>query len=828
AAALVKRINTEAATTPFEIDSISGSMNKLLPLFKGNSDAAVKAFRMIGDTAGGNAQKLETLTDAYTKVQMKGKTSMEELNRISNAGVPIFDVLSKKLGVTTEKLFEMSSAGEITAADLTGAFQQMTSEGGIFFNGMENSSDTFNMRLLGIKENVNILAGEIGAKFLPELKETAGAVADAVAEFSDWVGEGDNLERLLEGVGYALAGVTSGLAAFLAVSKGAAVINTLSAAFKGLTAAMKANPIGAVAVAVTAVAVPAFIALVKYLDESSNKVRTLNNELAKEKDIHSEAVTALEGLGDAKTIDADTTDKLIRLYPELTGKIEAYKTSVDDAKRVVEELNKQKSKDTIDGMVAAYKKETEALEKRNKEIEATKYVAENSMGVQKEAAQRTLATQEAALAEMKKHAEQSKAAIVSAYRGIGEEVVLINFGEFITKPLKALPKEGVKTGKETGGNIADGIEKTLSEKLKGIKLTPEQNFSENEAAFASYLNSIAGMEKLSGEERVAAIEAQEQRIRKSLKLTEDEKRALSDASADLQKQALDKEAKEAAAAREAEKALRQKEFEDMVSERDQLIDLYTRRHEAEKAVGEQSYEQRLEDLALYHMLETAALEEQIAAIREMTDIDNEWKVAEEERINLEMLESDKRYASAKIEIEKEAATAERALFQQRLGAAGNLAGSMSQLIKATGKENAAAAQAAKVVDMAQAAINTAMAISNALADPVPRPIAIANAVAMGIAGLAQEIAIARTPIPSAETGGRFVVPETASGVDGGLLRVNHGEVADITPRGGVSESESGGRTMIYLDGEVFVDFVNKKLRSGDIYEISPAWNMAVA
>jgi hypothetical protein len=145
-------------------------------------------------------------------------------------------------------------------------------------------------------------------------------------------------------------------------------------------------------------------------------------------------------------------------------------------------------------------------------------------------------------------------------------------------------------------------------------------------------------------------------------------------------------------------------------------------------------------------------------------------------------------------------------------------------VKAAGKESKGALIAAKALDMTQAAINTAMAVSNALATPAPWPVPLVMAASAGIAGLAQQVAIASTPIPSAETGGRFVVPETFTGVDSALMRVNRGEEAEITPRSG--NADGGGRTVIYLDGQPIIDFMNRKLRSGEVWEISPAWSMA--
>ncbi|MDR0720514.1 MAG: tape measure protein, partial [Treponema sp.] len=176
AADLVKRISMEAAATPFEIAKIGDSVKSLLPAFQGSASEAMQAFRMIGDTAQGNSQKLDSITAAYSKVMLTGKTSMKELNQIATAGVPIYAQLASSMGVSVAQMMKMSSAGEITADDLTKAFQQMTSEGGIFYKGMEVSSTTFSSTLLGIKENTNIVAAEIGEALLPAAKELAGRI----------------------------------------------------------------------------------------------------------------------------------------------------------------------------------------------------------------------------------------------------------------------------------------------------------------------------------------------------------------------------------------------------------------------------------------------------------------------------------------------------------------------------------------------------------------------------------------------------------------------------------------------------------------------------
>jgi len=263
---MFKTIQKEAATTPFEIESITSAVRTMMPAFKGSATESVKAFRMLGDTAQGNSQKLQSITSAYTKSIMKNKVSMQELNIINSAGVPIFNEMAESMGITVEKLMDMSRNGELTGEHLTGAFQKMTSEGGIFFNGMETASDTFNMRLLGIKENAGILAGVIGEKLLPMAKDIAGVVLKVVERFTAWVQEGNNFNKMMDNLTYATAGATAGLIAFLIAAKGSAIIETVKKAVEGLTSAMAKNPIGAIAVVITAVLIPALIYLVKNWD----------------------------------------------------------------------------------------------------------------------------------------------------------------------------------------------------------------------------------------------------------------------------------------------------------------------------------------------------------------------------------------------------------------------------------------------------------------------------------------------------------------------------------------------------------------------------------
>lgn len=174
---MIAALNKEAATTPFELSDIANTAKQLLPVLGNDISAVTKTFRMLGDAAGGNAQKLDSIARGYVKVMNTGKVSMEALNMISDAGVPIQSQLAKSMGISVENMYDLSSQGKITAADLTKTFQTMTKEGGLFFNGMEIASQTFSGKMSTMTDNLSQAAAVIGNQLLPAAKAAADAIS---------------------------------------------------------------------------------------------------------------------------------------------------------------------------------------------------------------------------------------------------------------------------------------------------------------------------------------------------------------------------------------------------------------------------------------------------------------------------------------------------------------------------------------------------------------------------------------------------------------------------------------------------------------------------
>jgi hypothetical protein len=187
---------------------------------------------------------------------------------------------------------------------------------------------------------------------------------------------------------------------------------------------------------------------------------------------------------------------------------------------------------------------------------------------------------------------------------------------------------------------------------------------------------------------------------------------------------------------------------------------------------------------------------------ESDNFNGEEKVALEKAVNNLVLNEDKKLKES-----------QQKLLNERLKAFTTFFGGFSSLLEMAGEKNRGAAIAARALASAEAAINSYLAFTKALASSAP-PVNYMMAAGVLASGLAQQIKIIGTPIPSAETGGRFIVPHSV-GSDSTYMRVNSDEEVDITPRGQVGFNKQQN-IIVQMDKQVLFDVMNDGIRSGDI------------
>lgn len=148
---LLEEVSAFARKTPFELPQVVEGSKRLIAYGIAMKDV-IPTFRMLGDIAAGvGTDKLPQLITAFGQVQAKGKLMGTELLQFTEAGVNLGGQLQKSFGVTREELEKMISSGQVTSAQVTQALRAMTSEGGLFFQGMERQATSFN----GVMSNIN-------------------------------------------------------------------------------------------------------------------------------------------------------------------------------------------------------------------------------------------------------------------------------------------------------------------------------------------------------------------------------------------------------------------------------------------------------------------------------------------------------------------------------------------------------------------------------------------------------------------------------------------------------------------------------------------------
>lgn len=293
---LVDALNKTAATTPFQFENISKTAMQLLPVMNQDIEKTISTFRMLGDTAGGSAQKLDSIARGFTKAMLKGKPDMEALNMIAEAGVPIFSEMAKSMGISKEQLFEMSKAGKLTTKHLTKTFRDMTREGGIFYKGMEISSKTLTGKLSTFWDNIKLTAAALGKNLLPILKPIIDKLIKLAGKIKIWIENNQDLIRqkiqnIFKKIADAARFIWEALQKlnpFLRAAYDIFVwlkpilpfvaggLLAVMAAQWALNAAMAANPIGAVIISLEALILVAII-VVRYWKQITTALRSAWN-----------------------------------------------------------------------------------------------------------------------------------------------------------------------------------------------------------------------------------------------------------------------------------------------------------------------------------------------------------------------------------------------------------------------------------------------------------------------------------------------------------------------------------------------------------------------
>lgn len=360
---LMSQLVRTAATTPFDLKSVSEGAKQLLA-YGTQADEVNGTLIRLGDIAAGLSIPLNDLVYLYGTTMTQGRMFTQDLRQFQGRGIPIADELAKIFGVTKDKVGELVTAGKVGAAEVQQAIENMTNAGSRFGGLMEAQSHTITGQISNIEDAIDSMFNDIG-------KANEGVINDALGGVSylveHWKEIGQIVLNVAAAYGIAKAAVVAwstyqkihnllmekaavqmalAKAEGIALSEAEAMASVATMGFKNALNALKvaiaSNPVGALAVALTAV----FTAM-QLLDDETTELATASNKYGE---------SAARSIQKVKTLSDEVKG--------LSNSNKTVTTSTKLSKDVLEELNQ-----VLDESGVARIKEGDTIDTVNKKRE---------------------------------------------------------------------------------------------------------------------------------------------------------------------------------------------------------------------------------------------------------------------------------------------------------------------------------------------------------------------------------------------------------------------------------------------------------------------------
>ena len=236
AAEKLEEIRRMAASTPFSLSDLTEGTQTLLQ-FGVAADDTTGVLKRLGDISLGNADKLQTLVRAYGKMSSAQKVTLENVNMMIDAGFNPLNQICDATGESMSALYKRISDGKVSFNELEAAVAAATSEGGQFYNGMLEASQTFNGRLSTLKDNVAALTGELTSGLFSALGDIIVKANELVVSITE---DDSKMAALKETIGVLTAAVVAVTAAVLSYKATVAAATAITALHTAATTAMAA------------------------------------------------------------------------------------------------------------------------------------------------------------------------------------------------------------------------------------------------------------------------------------------------------------------------------------------------------------------------------------------------------------------------------------------------------------------------------------------------------------------------------------------------------------------------------------------------------------
>ena len=180
-----------ADKTPFEFQDIQAAAKRLMAMGTAAEDV-IPTLRAVGDAAaglGGGKATIDGITLALGQMGAKGKITTQELNQLTERGIPAMRYLAEAAKVSTGEMAKLVENGLVPADK--GVKVLLESMQRDFGGLMAKQADTASGKLSTMKDAVAGLGTEIGKSLVPAVKQGADIISVMAQKAAEYIAATD-------------------------------------------------------------------------------------------------------------------------------------------------------------------------------------------------------------------------------------------------------------------------------------------------------------------------------------------------------------------------------------------------------------------------------------------------------------------------------------------------------------------------------------------------------------------------------------------------------------------------------------------------------------
>ena len=247
---MLNQLKDFAARTPFEFPDLVRATQRMMA-YGFAAQEVLPTLTAIGDAAsalGGSAETIQRITTALGQIRAKGTVQAEEMRQLAEAGIPVWEILANKIGVSIPEAMKRVEARAVSATVGIAALVEGINDR--FGGGMEKLATSWIGLISTIKDEARFLAGALTEGLFNALKGPLDSAKNGLHDLRVAI------EALPNAAKAAFAGVAIGLAllgpGLLIVGTLAGSLNNLIRLYQVLTVTGSASAMTATGVASTA------------------------------------------------------------------------------------------------------------------------------------------------------------------------------------------------------------------------------------------------------------------------------------------------------------------------------------------------------------------------------------------------------------------------------------------------------------------------------------------------------------------------------------------------------------------------------------------------